>query len=171
MENPQRPRPGMILLAALFLIEAWVWDAFVAVARGLVALIPWAAFKARVVAWIERLPIFVVLAIYLIPLCIIEPLKTVSVYVMASGHFVFGVIAFVFLQFLTVGVVGVIFDLTRSRLLTIPWFAWGYEKVMMFHNFARRLIAPYKAAAAREWRAFRQRARDYRARAVAPSKK
>src|ERR1700753_98015 len=105
MENPQRPRLGMILLAALFLIEAWVWDAFVSVARGLVALIPWAAFKARVVAWIDRLPIFVVLALYMFRLMIIEPLKTVSVYVMATGHFVFGVIAFIFLQFLTVGVV------------------------------------------------------------------
>jgi len=170
MENPQRPRPGMLLLAAFFLLEAWVWDAFVAVARWLVALIPWAAFKARVVAWIDRLPIVVVLAIYIIPLMIIEPLKTVSVYVMATGHFAFGVIAFIVLQFLTVGVVGVIFDLTRARLLTVPWFAWAYDKVMIFHNFAQRLVAPYKEAAKREWRAFRQWARDYRARLVAPSK-
>ena len=161
----------MVLLAALFLIEAWVWDAFVLVARKLVALIPWAAFKARIVAWIDRLPLFVVLAIYVVPLCIIEPLKTVSVYVMATGHFVFGVIAFITLQFLTVGVVGVIFDLTRSRLLTIPWFAWGYDKVMIFHDFAHRLVAPYKAAAAREWRAFRQWVRDYCARIAAPSEK
>jgi hypothetical protein len=170
MENPQRPRPAMVLLATLFLIEAWVWDAFVAVARWLVALIPWAAFKARVVVWIDRLPIYVVLAIYIIPLLIIEPLKTVSVYVMATGHFVFGVIAFIILQFLTVGVVGVIFDLTRARLLTVPWFAWAYDKVMIFHDFAHRLVAPYKEAAKREFRAFRQWLRDYRARLVAPSK-
>jgi hypothetical protein len=169
MENPQRPRPGMVLLATLFLIEAWVWDAFVSVARWLVAFIPWAAFKARVVAWIDRLPIFVVLAIYLIPLCIIEPLKTVSVYVMATGHFTFGVIAFIVLQFLTVGVVGVIFDLTRGRLLTIPWFAWGYDKVMIFHDFAHHLVAPYKEAAKRQLQALRQWLRDYRARLVAPS--
>ncbi len=169
MENSQRPRPAMVLLAALFLIEAWVWDAFVAVARLLVALIPWAAFKARIVAWIDRLPIFVVLAIYIIPLMIIEPLKTVSVYVMATGHFVFGIVAFIFLQFLTVGVVGVIFDLTRDRLLTVRWFAWAYGKVMIFHDFAHRLIAPYKAAAAREWRAVRQWVRDYRARVAAPT--
>ena len=170
MANPKRPRLGLILLATLFLVEAWVWDAFVAVARWLVALIPWAAFKARVVAWIERAPIFVVLAIYIIPLCIIEPLKTVSVYVMATGHFAFGVIAFIVLQFLTVGVVGVIFDLTRARLLTLPWFAWTYDKVLIFHNFAHQIVAPYQEAAKREWRAVRQRLRDYRARLAAPSK-
>jgi hypothetical protein len=79
MEKSQRPRLAMVLLAALFLLEAWVWDAFVAVGRRLVALIPWAAFKARVAAWLERTPIFIVLAIYIIPLLIIEPLKTVSV--------------------------------------------------------------------------------------------
>ncbi len=170
MENPKRPKAGLLLLATLFLIEAWVWDAFVSVARWLVALIPWAAFKARVAAWIDRLPIFVVLAIYIIPLCVIEPLKTVSVYVMATGHFAVGVIAFVVLQFLTIGVVGVIFDLTRARLLTLRWFAWAYDKVLMFHNFANQLVGPYKAAARREWRALRQWLRDYRARLAAPSK-
>ncbi|HEV3045259.1 MAG TPA: hypothetical protein VGY52_15460 [Roseiarcus sp.] len=170
MEKSQRPRLAMVLLAALFLLEAWVWDAFVAVGRRLVALIPWAAFKARVAAWLERTPIFIVLAIYIIPLLIIEPLKTVSVYVMATGHFAFGVVAFIVLQFLTVGVVGVIFDLTRARLLTVPWFAWVYEKVMIFHHFADRLLAPYKEAAKREWGAFRQRVRDYRARLAAASK-
>ena len=164
MEQSSRPRWAMLALAALFLIEAWVWDAFVAAARGLVALVPWASLKARIVAWIDRLPIFVVCAIYIVPLMIVEPLKTVSVYVMATGHFTFGIIAFVVLQFLTVGVVGVIFDLTRARLLTLPWFAWCYEKVMIFHDFAQRLIAPYKEAAMRELKALRERVRAYRAR-------
>ncbi|HLW92685.1 MAG TPA: hypothetical protein VKS78_15485, partial [Roseiarcus sp.] len=140
MEKSSRPRWAMLVLAVLFLIEAWVWDAFVLAARWFVALIPWASLKARIVAWIDRLPIFVVCAIYIIPLMIVEPLKTVSVYVMATGHFTFGIIAFIVLQFLTVGVVGVIFDLTRARLLTLPWFAWGYGKVMIFHDFAHALI-------------------------------
>jgi hypothetical protein len=164
MEKSSRPRWAMLVLATLFLIEAWVWDAFVAAARWLVSLIPWANLKARIIAWIDQLPIFVVCAIYIIPLLIVEPLKAVCVFVMATGHFVFGIIAFILLQFITVGVVGVIFELTRQRLLTLPWFAWGYEKVTIFHDFAHRLLAPYREAAMRELRALRDWARAQRAR-------
>ena len=38
----------LLLLAAAFLVESWVWDGFIALARRLVALIPWDAVKARI---------------------------------------------------------------------------------------------------------------------------
>jgi len=54
-------------------------------------------------------------------------------------------------------------DLTRDKLMEIPAFVWCYDKVMVFHHFADRLLAPYKEAAMRELRAWRQWLRDYRA--------
>lgn len=164
MEQPQRPRPAMVLLAALFLIQAWIWDAFVFVARGLVALIPWTELKARIMVWINRLPILIVLIIYGIPFLIVEPLKVVLVWLMATGHFAAGVVGLILLESFGVGLLAIIFDLTRQRLLQLPWFAWLYDKVLIFHHFADRLVAPYKEAAKREWRAFRRWLRDYRAR-------
>jgi len=163
MPNPRRPRPAMLVLAALFLVEAWVWDAFVELARRLVSFIPWAAFKARVAAFIDLLPAPVVLVIFLVPLILVEPLKVITLWVAATGHVVLGLVGYVFVQFVGVGLLAVVFDLTREKLLSMAWFAWTYEKVLVFHHFADELIAPYKEAAKRELQAMRNWARAYRA--------
>jgi hypothetical protein len=171
MEKKRLPRPAMLVLAALFLIEAWVWDAFVWLARRLVSFIPWATFKARVAAFIDVLPAPVVLVVYLVPFIVVEPLKFITLWIAATGHVIFGLVGFVLVQFVGVGLLAVVFDLTREKLLSMAWFAWIYEKVLVFHHFADELIAPYKAAAKREWQAMRAWARAYRERLRgAPSK-
>ena len=51
------------------------------------------------------------------------------------------------------------FDLTRDKLLSMPWFAWVYAKFVAFHTFAHDLVAPYKAAVVNEMRALQDWAR------------
>jgi hypothetical protein len=131
--SPPRPwllRPVMLLLAVVFLVEAWVWQACVAFGRQIIALIPWARLKALV----------------------------------AMGHPILGLLGWVAMQFAGVGLVAVAFDLTREKLLSMPWFVWVYEKFHAFHAYADALVAPYKAAALREMRALRDWARGYWAR-------
>jgi hypothetical protein len=171
MRKSRLPRPAMLVLAALFLIEAWVWDAFVWLARRLVAFIPWSAFKARVAAFIENLPAPVVLIFYVVPFVLVEPMKFITLWIAATGHVILGLVGFVVVQFVGVGLLAIVFDLTREKLLSMAWFAWAYEKVMIFHHFADQLIAPYKVAARRELRALRARARAYRARLLGASSK
>jgi hypothetical protein len=163
-QKPRRSRPGMVLLAVLFLFEAWVWDGCVAIARQIVALIPWTAFKARVKATIALSPAPIVLVLVGVPFAFVELIKPVFLWIAATGHPVFGLSAYVIAQFVGVGVIAAMFDLTRDKLMEMPLFVWCFDKVMIFHHFAERLIAPYKEAAKREWRAFRQWMRDYRAR-------
>jgi hypothetical protein len=171
MQNKRLPRPAMLVLATLFLVEAWVWDGFVWLARRLVSFIPWTAFKARVAAFLDVLPAPVVLVVYIVPFIVVEPLKFITLWIAATGHVIVGLVGFVVVQFLGVGLLAVVFDLTREKLLSMAWFAWVYEKVMIFHHFADELIAPYKAAVKREWQAMRAWARAYRARLRgAPSK-
>ncbi len=31
--------------------------------------------------------------------------------------------------------------------MTMPWFVWAFDKVMAFHDYADRIVAPYKRAA------------------------
>ena len=45
------------------------------------------------------------------------------------------------------GLLAPIFDLTTPKLMTLPWFAFVYDKALVFHHFALGLIAPYRAAA------------------------
>jgi hypothetical protein len=165
--SPPRPwllRPVMLLLAVVFLVEAWVWQACVAFGRQIIALIPWARLKARIAAFIAIMPAPVALIIFLIPLAIVEPFKIIALWLVAMGHPILGLLGWVAMQFAGVGLVAVAFDLTREKLLSMPWFVWVYEKFHAFHAYADALVAPYKAAALREMRALRDWARGYWAR-------
>jgi len=75
------------------------------------------------------------------------------------GHVVAGAVGYAAMKILGLGLVAAIFDLTRDKLLTMPWFVFVYEKFLAFHEFAERLIAPYRKAARAFLRRLRARAR------------
>ena len=154
-------RPLLLLLAAVFLFESWFWQGCIGLGRRIVALVPWAALKARIAAAVVRWPGWLVLVIFLIPVAIIEPMQTVCVVLAARGYVVAGILGFIALKFFGLGLIAVMFDLMRERLLAMPWFAWVYGKFVVFHTFAHGLVAPYKAAAVKETRALREAARAY----------
>ena len=49
-------QPFWILLAIVFLIEAWLWRHLEPIVESIVARIPFKAFKLRLAAWIETVP-------------------------------------------------------------------------------------------------------------------
>jgi len=148
-------RTALLALALVFLVVAWLWDGLVAIGRTLAGFIPWARFKQSFAALIDRLPAPLVLLICLVPLLIVEPLLTVATVAIAMGYVASGAIAWIVLKLLAISVIPAIFDLTKHRLMTMPWFVRAYEKVMAFHHYADQIVAPYKQAAAallRQWR-------------------
>jgi hypothetical protein len=155
----KRSRPLLIIVAAIFLFESWVWQGCVALGRRLVALIPWAAVKARIAAFIAILPAPAALAIFLVPVAIIEPLKVLCFALIAHHHVFLGIVGFIALKFIGFGLIAVTFDLTREKLLTMRWFVWVYGKFVRFHDYSHKLVAPYKVivvARAREMRDWAQ---------------
>jgi hypothetical protein len=158
MKHHKARRTALLALAMAFLALAWVWDGLIAIGRLIVRLIPWTRFKQAFVAIVDRLPAPLVLLIFLVPLLIVEPLLTLCVVAMAMGYVVAGAIAWVLLKALALAVIPAIFDLTQHRLMTMPWFVWAYDKVMAFHHYAHRIVAPYKHAAAAMLRQWRRRA-------------
>jgi hypothetical protein len=148
-------RTALLALAMAFLAVAWVWDGFIAIERFVVGLIPWTRFKHAFAALVDRLPAPFALLIFLVPFLIVEPLLVVATVAIAMGYVVVGVIAWIVLKLLAVALIPAIFDLTQHRLMTMPWFARAYDKVMAFHHYADQIVAPYKEAAAevlRQWR-------------------
>ncbi len=165
MKHNNVKRMALLALAMIFLAIAWVWDGFIAIGRLIVGLIPWTRFKQGFVALVDRLPTAVVLLIFLVPLAIVEPLLALAVVAMAMGYVVIGAIAWVTLKVLGFGLIAVIFDLTKHKLLTVRWFAWAYGKVVAFHHYAHKIVAPYRHAAAQIMRQWRRRAAAALARA------
>ncbi|HZZ23334.1 MAG TPA: hypothetical protein VFE60_12505 [Roseiarcus sp.] len=151
-------RTVLLTVAMAFLAVAWVWDGLVAVGRALAGLVPWARFKQAFASLVDRLPAPLVLLIFLVPFLIVEPLLVVATVAIAMGYLVSGAIAWIVLKFLAVALIPAIFDLTKHRLMTMPWFVRAYEKVMAFHHYADQIVAPYKQAAAAVLRQWRMRA-------------
>src|SRR5208283_2346196 len=155
MKQFKARRTALLAFAMIFLAVAWVWDGFIAIGRFLVGLVPWTRFKQAFVALVDWLPTPLVVLVFLVPFLIVEPLLVVAMVAIAMGYVVSGAIAWLVLKFLAIAVIPAIFDLTQHRLMTMPWFARSYEKVVVFHHYADSIVAPYKQAAAalaRQWR-------------------
>ena len=142
-------RAVLLGLAMVFLAVAWAWDALFAIGGALAGFVPWARFKRAFAALVDRLPAPLVLLIFLVPLLIVEPLLTVATVAIAMGYVVSGAIAWIVLKLLAVSLIPAIFDLTKHRLMTMPWFVRAYDHVMAFHHYADKIVAPYRQAAAR----------------------
>ncbi len=140
-------RTALLALALAFLAFAWVWDGLAVVVSRLVAFIPWRRVKAAFVAVVDRLPAPMVLLVFLVPFLIVEPMLVVATVAIAMGYFFWGVVAWIGLKLVAFAVLPAIFELTKHRLMTIPWFVWAFNKVMAFHDYAHQLVEPYKHAA------------------------
>src|SRR5271166_1314139 len=155
MKRSRAKRTALVTLAAMFLAVAGVWDAFVAIGRRLAGFVPWERFKQAFAVLIDRLPVPLVLLIFLVPFLIVEPLLVVATVAIAMGYVVSGALAWIALKLLAVGLLPAIFDLTKHKLMTMPWFVRVYDRVAAFHHYADQIVAPYKEAAAallRRWR-------------------
>jgi len=153
-----RVKHALLTAAAVaFLVEAWLWDMAVALGHWVVDLLPWREFKEVVARLIERLPPYGALPLFLIPVVVIEPLKVVAIEQVAHGHLLRGILAFVVLKFVGVGLIAFVFDLTREKLLAIDWFARFHDWIVMWRGRAHDFIEPYKVAARARIAALRAR--------------
>jgi hypothetical protein len=139
-------RSLLLLLAAVFLFEAWLWDKFTLLGHWLRDRLPLQALKRWVASRIERLPPWAALLLFVIPVIIVQPLKLAALWLMVHGHVVLGLIGFVAIKVVAFGAVAFLFDLTRDKLMTFGWFVWLYERVLWLRAKASAYIAPYKAA-------------------------
>ncbi len=158
-------------LAIAFLFETWVWRKLVAVAAYVATLLPWERFRDAARLRMNRLPALFSVALFGLPLAVSEGGAFVSVVMMATGHLVSGMSLYVGMKIFGLVLVPVIFEITRERLLALPWFAYLYAKFEALHALAHRFIAPYREAAKRwargVWEAVAYRFRASTARASA----
>jgi hypothetical protein len=73
-------RPLWVILALLFLLEAWLWDHLEPIVARVVDLIPWGTLKVTLARLVDRLPPGAVLFVFFIPFIVMLPLKIIGVY-------------------------------------------------------------------------------------------
>lgn len=138
-------RPLWILLALLFLLEAWLWDHLSPVVARIISFIPWAAFKRRLAQAIERLPPWATLIVFVVTLgLVLLPLKFLEVYCLATHRWFAAAAVIVAAKLIGVGVTAFIFDATRHKLLQMAWFRALYEWLLRVRAWAHAITEPVR---------------------------
>jgi len=143
-----------VTIALLVLLETWLWDHLRPVVAWIVARIPWAAFKARVGSWIEGLPPYPTLLVFLVPVVLLLPLKFVGLWMLAHGFWLGALGVLALAKVVSLGVTAFIFELTRPKLLELAWFRWFYQRMIGWLAWAHGLVDPIKRRLRTYFRAF-----------------
>jgi len=152
-------KPLWILLALVFLFEAWLWNHLSPLVQAIVDLVPWRRLKERLAAAIESLPPYATLFVFLIPIILLLPLKFLGLWMLAHGSWLGAMAVLALAKVVSMGVTAFIFELTRPKLLQLGWFRWFYEHMLVWLAKAHALIDPVKHQV-KDWLAdVRRRAR------------
>jgi hypothetical protein len=135
-------RPFWVLIALLFLLEAWLWDHLEPIAAWLVAHLPLRRLKLALAGWIEHLHPMATLVVFLLPGVLLFPFKLLGIYLLAQGHWASAVIMFVMAKFIGLGFAAFVFDVTRGKLLQMAWFCAVYDSVIAWRDWARDEVRP-----------------------------
>jgi hypothetical protein len=137
-------QPIWILLAIIFLIEAWLWDHLEPVVARVVAALPLRAFKQWLAERVDSLSPAMTLIVFIVPIIPLFPLKLVGLWLLAHEYWMSAIGTIIFAKFLGVGVTAFIFDVTRPKLLEMAWFEKLYEFVIALRAKAMALVDPIK---------------------------
>ena len=137
-------RPVLVLLALVFLFEAWLWHRMAPVVGAVVAAIPLDRLKTALAAAIERLPPVATLIVFIVPVLLLLPLKFAGLWLLAHGSWLGAFAVLAFAKVVSLGVTAFIFEVTRPKLLQLAWFRWLYEHVLVWLAWAHALVGPVK---------------------------
>jgi hypothetical protein len=147
-------KPFLILLALIFVIEAWLWEHLRPLVAAVVNVIAWDRLKARLARLVEWLPPWAVLIVFVIPFIVLLPLKFLEVYFLVHRQWLGAIVVLVLAKLLGLGVTAFIFDVTRPKLLQMAWFRWAYGLVLYWLGRAHALIDPIKLRIRRAMRRY-----------------
>src|ERR1700754_5232680 len=135
-------QPLWVLLAIVFLIEAWLWDHLEPVVAWFVSMLPMRAFKQWLSERVDSLSPAMTLIVFAVPVIPLFPLKLVGLWLLAHEYWVSAVVVIVLGKFVGVGVTAFIFDVTRKKLLQMGWFKKIYEFILAIRAKAAEIVQP-----------------------------
>jgi hypothetical protein len=137
-------QPLWIVLAIIFLIEAWLWDHLEPVVASVVAMIPLRTLKQWLADRVDSLSPVMTLIVFIVPVIPLFPLKLVGFWLLTHEYWLSAALTIIFAKFLGVGVAAFVFDVTRPKLLEMQWFERLYDFVIELRAKAAALVDPIK---------------------------
>jgi len=127
---------SLSLLAIILLFEEWLWDLLTDFGRYLVGKFNLQPLEER----ISKLPPWLALGAFLIPLIIVTPLNLFAFWLIAQGHILKGIVLEIFIKLFATILVARVFALTKPQLMTFKAFASVYNFVTDKLNWAKQRI-------------------------------
>src|SRR5580692_3222278 len=137
-------QPLWVLLAIVFLIEAWLWDHLEPIVAKFVSVLPMRTFKQWLADRVDALSPAMTLIVFVVPVIPLFPLKLVGLWLLTHEYWISAILTILFAKFLGVGVTAFVFDVTRPKLLEMGWFEKLYEFVLALRAKATALVEPVK---------------------------
>lgn len=122
--------PLMVAAAVLVLFEEMAWDTLRRAAGWLARRPP----LCWVDPWIAGLGPWGTLALFLIPMAGLVPVKLAAVWLMGSGHPLAGLGVLVAAKVTGTATAAHLYAIGQDKLLTIRWFAWTHGKALALHT-------------------------------------
>ena len=138
-------QPLWILLAIIFLMEAWLWDHLEPIVAWVVSAIPLRTFKQWLAERVDTLSPAMTLIVFIVPVLPLFPLKLVGLWLLAHKYWFSAIFTIIFAKLLGVGVAAFVFDVTRPKLLEMGWFEKLYDFIIALRAKAKELVDPVKA--------------------------
>lgn len=118
-------KPFVFVLAGIyFLADAAIWM----LARPVIRWLAEHWIFASLRTWVMSLGPYPTLALFVVPVLILEPAKPFAAYLTATGHVMSGLAVLGAAEFLKLVLVERLFCINRDKLMSIRAFAWCYEK-------------------------------------------
>src|SRR6266480_371926 len=97
-------QPFWVLLAIIFLIEAWLWDHLEPIVARVVALIPLQAFKQWLADRVDALSPAMTLIVFAVPVIPLFPLKLVWLWLLAHEYWLAAIFTLTLAKLAGVGI-------------------------------------------------------------------
>jgi hypothetical protein len=133
------------VLAALFLVEAWLWTYVGGAIKALVALLPIEPLRRLFQRLIAKLPPPAVLVVFVVPVLALLPLKFLALALIAKKQLIAAGCVYFVAKTVGLGLTAFLFDACRDKLMQMRWFARLYDWTMRALAWAHAKVDPYKA--------------------------
>ena len=126
-----------VAAAIYFIVDVLFLGLIRPISRWFAATFP----MPKVRAWIKSLPPYPCLALFSVPVILLEPVKMIAAYMAATGQLILAAVTFVVGELLKLVLVERLFELTKTKLMKIPAFAWAYQHYAQAKAWVRRTEA------------------------------
>jgi hypothetical protein len=141
--------PLIVIGAVLFLFEEFLWTGFIRWLGRLSHL----RLVARFEDWAGSLPPYPAMALFIVPLAAIVPVKLVALWLIGTHHVVLGVALLVAAKLIATALEARLFAICKPALLSVGWFHRLHDWVL---DLRARLYTRLEAMPG--WQAARRRA-------------